>query len=266
MKKAVVITVGNPGPDASSLPWREAFAQGLRRRGWNATVSTAPADCDLMVMWGVRRNDLIARQKKAGGQICILERGYIGDRFSWTSVSFGGGLNGRGEFRGPDDPSRFEENFAYLMKPWRLMPGYALIMGQVIGDQSIRGVDIDSWYAATVQALTTRGLDVRFRPHPRASRQRIGAVPCLGVQGTLAEALAGAAFTVTYNSNSGVDSALAGVPTIAMDRGSMAWDVSGHALDEIIMPDRAAWACKLAWSQWTKDEFASGFCAEMVGL
>jgi hypothetical protein len=268
MKTAIVTMTGRPAPDQSSLRWREAFCEGLKRRGWSAELSTSPKACDLLVLWGVRRRDIIARQKAEGGEVVILERGYLGDRFAWTSVSFGGGLNGRGEFRGPqEDGSRFERHFGHLLQPWHAWrDGYALLIGQVPGDISIRHVDIDAWYRQSAKALRQYGWpDVRFRPHPLAGRLRSGAgLPQIG--GTLPEALQGAGVVVTYNSNTGVEAVLAGRPTIAMDQGSMAWDVAGHQVTEIVTPDRTAWTHRLAWRQFDKSEFESGFCAEAVGL
>ena len=70
---------------------------------------------------------------------------------------------------------------------------------------------------------------------------------------------------VTLNSNSGVDAALAGVPVIAFDEGSMAWPVAGHKPQDAIhppRPDRLRWAAELAWCQWTDREFETGECWE----
>jgi hypothetical protein len=218
----------------------------------------------LLCLWGVRNQLAIKAQKRAGGEVCILERGYVGDRFEWTSVSFGGGLNGRAEFRGPfHDGSRWERHHAHLLKPWRRRDGYALLIGQVPGDQSIAGVDIDGWYRRTAAELKSAGWDVRFRPHPvavqRGYSSGVPGVPTIG--GDLAGALEGAAVTVTFNSNTGVESVLAGVPTITMDQGAMAYPVTGHELGKMpSTPDRTGWAYALAWKQWRMEEMLSGAC------
>ena len=243
------------------------FAEGLRRRGWAAVVSTSPMPCDLLVLWGVRDRHHIANQLAEGGQVCVLERGYLGDRMRHTSVSFGGRLNGRAEFRTP--PGASLDRFHALgleLKPWVSNPeGYVLIMGQVPGDQSIRHVDIDQWYVRTHGALMAKGFrKVFFRPHPLASRVAwTSSLPIL--RGDLAHALHAARLVVTFNSNAGVDAILAGVPTVAMDAGSMVRDVAAHDI-QMVTPDRAEWAARLAWCQWTDSELASGFCQEVVGL
>jgi hypothetical protein len=259
MKTAIVTMTGRPGPDRSSLDWREAFCEGLRRKGWDASLSTTPEPCDLLVMWGIRKQDIIARQKAAGGEVCILERGYLGDRFAWTSVSLGGSLNGRARFNNQGMPGdRWGRHFGHLIQPWQTGGGYALLIGQVPGDQSIRGVNIEAFYQQSAAALRKYGWpDVRFRPHPKAGAVRgVAGIPVIG--GTLHEAMAGAGLVMTYNSNTGVDAAMFGRPVIAMDRGSMAWDVAGHQVTEIVTPDRTAWAHNLAYCQWSMDEIARG--------
>ncbi|MFP4539243.1 MAG: hypothetical protein ACLFPA_13195, partial [Dichotomicrobium sp.] len=128
--------------------WAEAFAAGLRRHGWQARLSHDYCRADLVAMWSCRKQDAIARAREHGAEIVICERGYMGDRKQYCSLSFGGALNGRAEFRGPfDDPSRFERLFAHLMQPWQPAEnGYALLMGQVDGDMSTKGVNLKRWY------------------------------------------------------------------------------------------------------------------------
>jgi hypothetical protein len=250
------------------VSWGGAFGEGLRRHGWHVTTSNRPEPCDVLTMWGVRRKDWIDAQKCAGGEVVILERGYLGDRFANCSVSFGGLLNGRATFRGPfADGSRFERHHSHLMKPWRERhDGYALLIGQVPGDQSIAGVDIGGWYARTASELQGLGWDVRFRPHPVALQRGYStAVPGIArINGDLASALDGAGVVVTFNSNTAVEAVLAGCPCISVDQGSMAWPVTGHQLLDIVTPDRSAWAHHLAWCQHSLDEMSSGGCWEAV--
>ncbi|MGD9740285.1 MAG: hypothetical protein AB7O56_12150 [Bauldia sp.] len=252
--------------------WPAAFHKGLRRHGWRADFVADWEPCDLLVLWGVHQ-DLIARQQAHGGEVCILERGYIGNRFAWTSVSFGGELNGRAEFRGvSDDASRFQKHFSGLMQPWRHGGDYALLIGQVPGDASLRPVHghLDAWYAETTAALTARNIPVRFRPHPAASQRRrldkIRSAVLSRPGPSLADDLAGASCVVTFNSNTGVEASFAGVPTIATDIGSMAYEVASHSVAEMLRrPDRETWAARLAWKQWRREEMASGYCWETVG-
>lgn len=249
----------------------DLFAAGLKRHGIAAArqPSHCAIDCDLAVFWGHRQTGVMARQHATGGRYLVMERGYLGDRLAWTSLGYDG-LNGRADFCLPDavDPERFRRHHAPAMRDWAL-PGdgrYALLLGQVPTDAALRGVDFLDWCrraAAEIQAET--GLDVVFRPHPLARH----ALPVAGTRilagarsdGTLAAALEGAALAVTWNSNSGVDAVLAGVPTVTMDRGAMAWPVAAHAIGPAALmqrPDRTDWAARLAWCQWTADEIGNG--------
>jgi hypothetical protein len=247
------------------LAWASAFAEGLRRHGWSVVIREDYEPCDLLVKWGVRDQKVIQIQRKSGGEICILERGYLGDRFQWTSVSFGGELNGRAEFRGVrSEPERFSRYFADLMQPWDRKPGYALLIGQVPGDMSIAHTNIVAWYRASAERLKQKGWQVKFRAHPVALQRGIAYAPPAGVApigGSLTAALAGAGVVVTFSSNAAVEAVLSGVPTVACDPGSMARAVASHRVDDaLIAPDRSRWANALAWKQWSAEEIASGDC------
>lgn len=254
--KAVVLVRDAHEPQNS---WGRAFGEGLVRHGWKVEYASAYKGSDLFVSWGVRREREFARQKAAGGQVCVLERAYVGDRFQWTSVSFGGGLNGRGEFRGPrTDPSRWQKHFAHLLQPWRTDGDYALIMEQIPADAACLGVNLGEFYQNARHAFQDL-LPVRLRKHPNVN-PRHGQPAIDAARRSLAADLAGARYVITWNSNSAVDAVLAGVPAIAMDQGSMAWAVTGHELKPPPAPDRAAWATALAWCQWTREEMAAGDC------
>jgi hypothetical protein len=165
------------------------------------------------------------------------------------------------------DSARFNQNFLHLMEDWKKREGYALLIGQVPGDMSLAGVNIRRWYVETAQALNDAGYDVRYRHHPVATERGFQARDIPGAKiigGSLKEAFDGAALVVTFNSNTAVESVLAGIPTIAIDRGSMAWDVAGHDVSERIMQDRTDWATALAWKQYTLEEMASGYCWDII--
>lgn len=227
----------------------KAIKAGLERHGW--TVETGsydlPRPCDLAVTWGVRQRQLFGQPWR----VLVGEAGYVGDRLHWTSLGFDG-LNGRADFAvNGVDGTRWNEHFAEFMQPWRSPSwgDYALVLGQVPGDASVQGVDLSSWYEQVKNEIEAQlGGPVRFRPHPmhRETGRSLG------------EDLADALFAVTWNSNSGVDAVLAGVPTIAFDRGSMVWDVTAHEIGPLKMPSRVVWANRLAWCQWSPEEVENG--------
>ena len=76
---------------------------------------------------------------------------------------------------------------------------------------------------------------------------------------TLAEDLEDTRVMVTWCSTSAVEAVLAGVPTVAFDEYSVAWDVTSHDLiEEPWRGDREQWCYDLAYRQWTKGELAGG--------
>ena len=250
-----------------ATPKQDAFMAGLRAHGiepeerksgnWRAS--------DLAVVWGHRDHALHEIQRATGGRYLVLERAYIGDiheRRRWCSIGYDG-LNGRADFCNADSPpDRWEKYFSDVMKPWQQGIGdYALVMGQVPGDSSIEGINIDDWYAEAAASLKGDwAYPVMFRPHPVAvERNQVSDVygTTLSV-GSLADALAGAACVATWNSNTAVDAVLAGIPTIACDKGSMAWDVAAQDWDHCAQPDRNQWVANLAYTSWLEKEIADG--------
>lgn len=237
---------------------QDAIAEGLRAHGIDVVLSA----CDrsrtkYVACWGWRIGKLL---RQAGHEVLVMERGYLGDRFEWSSLAWNG-LNGRAVFPPAphDQGERFKKYFSML--PWKSGGENVLIMGQVPGDASLQGRNLVPWYQqAAKKAEAAYGLPVHFRPHPVALRKGHRHVirGTTRSTGSLEAALANAAVVITYNSNSGVDAVLAGVPTIAVDEGSMAAAVTGKSIGEIITPAREQWAAELAWKQWRLDEIASG--------
>lgn len=241
--------------------WATAMAKGLERHGVQAQMVEDPCQvrgCDFAVCWGWRIGERLRQQ---GHEVLVLERGYVGDRFTWTSVAWNG-LNGRGDFCLPEtvDGRRAERHFGHLMKPWRHDGRVVAIMGQVQGDASLQGQNMTAWYRETAAgSARAYGLPVVFRPHPVADRRRLATPAGLMVERGPLEALFERALAVvTYNSNSAVDAILAGVPAVATDAGSMALPVAGRAIGERPTPERAEWLARLAWCQWRVEELADG--------
>ena len=229
------------------------------RAGLDA-LSVKDLGADVVVCWGWRAG---LRHRQQGKRVLVLERGYLGDRFSYTSIAWNG-LNGRASFPVyPDDDGERFRACGFELRPLRQGGDYALIIGQVATDMAVRDVNIHAWeVAAAKQAHEVTGLPVKFRPHPQdVKRRRIRKID--GVPhdfGSLDDALACAALVVTYSSNAAVDALVTGVPAVAMSAGSMAYGVAaddiGGAVD---WEAREQWAYALAWKQWTLDEIANGY-------
>lgn len=246
-----------------------ALVEGLTSLGLacqRSMYTSARTKFETVACWGWRVG---LRFREEGSRVLVMERGYLGDRFAWTSLGWNG-LNGLATFPEPPDDGgeRFARHHGHLMQPWRDGGRYALLIGQVPGDAALGGKNLQPWYIEQAALAAERfKLPVMFRPHPLAGqRSPIAHVP--GTQrldGLLSQALQDAAVVITYNSNTAVESVLAGRPTIAMSKGSMAWEVTSHAISEpLAMPDRMSWAHRLAWKQWRLDEIRNGSALERL--
>jgi hypothetical protein len=185
-----------------------------------------------------------------------MERGYIGDRFLWTSLGFDG-LNGRAKFPQVDDGlQRWNHFFAQFLKPQRVnKTRLAVIMGQCRGDASLCGVDFGKWVIEADKEFKSYGYQTAFRPHPGDPNFPIVGIPILKT--TLDEALEAAEVVVTFNSNTGVDAALAGLEVFAQDKGSMIYDFIYRNLPFSFV-ELDGWTRKMAYTQWLPYEIENG--------
>lgn len=247
----------------------EAVAAGLRKTGGRATIVRGMAPGGIhtnkVAVWGWRNGKRFAQR---GHDVLVMERGYLGDRFRWYSLGWGG-LNGRARFYPRlDGGERFLDHHGALVKPWRCGGDYVLLIGQMPTDVSLQGKNIEPWYQQSTRAAALAyKLPVRFRPHPQLAVYGLKSKTPPGAEligGTLHEALAGAAVCVTWNSNTAVDAVLAGVPTVAMDEGSMAYPVTGHKIGDLLICEREYWAYRLAWCQFLLSEIAEGLPFECM--
>lgn len=243
----------------------DALETGLNVHGITVqrTASVEHAEAGHVACWGWRTGQ---RLRELGKQVLVMERGYLGDRFAWTSLGWNG-LNNRAQFGVKNDGGeRFRRHFGDLLQPWNPTGDYLLIVGQVPGDASLQGRDLSSWYAEQAKLAAAMGLPARFRPHPEALKRGYQkAVPGADVLGgDLQSALRGAALVATWNSNTGVDALLAGKPVTVADPGSMVWE-QAQGLRRGAQPDRESWAARLAWCQWSLDEIRSGEAWAVAG-
>lgn len=241
-----------------------ALEEGLARHGIETRIygeGERVAE-DTVACWGWRIGEPL---RAAAKDVLVLERGYIGDRTQWTSMGWNG-LNGRAKFN-YGQCSRFV-NFERSYRYWNPNGDYVLIVGQVAGDAAVQGVDLRKFYADCSRAAKEFFyLPARFRPHPVAIQfgQRVNVPDAEVSYGSLHHDLEHAAVVVTWNSNTGVDAVMQGKPTIAFDRGSMAWPVTAHDFRIPAEPaNRREWAEALAWCQFSLDEIRSGFAWEHV--
>jgi hypothetical protein len=207
------------------------------------------------------RGEIIRQQNLRGLKCLILETGYI-NRGSGEDNHYAlgwNGLNGRADFRNKDMPSDRAEKLRVGLQPWKDTGDYILLCGQVPWDASVDFTDHVTWLNHASEIIHKGSLKpILFRPHPLA---RIPPLDGCGYSTRpLEEDLEGAAACVNYNSNTGVDAILAGVPTHTFDIGSMIYSVSSHdwEIGKPFKPDRQQWLNDICYAQWTPQELRSG--------
>lgn len=205
------------------------------------------------------RGNVFQQQRSKNLDVIVLETGYInrGDGKNHHYAAGFNGLNGRADFKNKGMPS---DRVLVNLKPYR-EGRYILLCGQVPWDASVQDSDHQLWLEKSLERLRSiTQRKVVFRPHPKA-RGAYKPLDCPVSTRTLQEDLADAHAVVTFNSNTGVDAALEGIPVFASDVGSMCWSIANRSLISIDVPnkpDRTQWLADLSFAQWKPSEFAEG--------
>lgn len=241
------------GHHGHQLKAMTALGMGLAKHGVHVDLDDSQfggGEADFVAWWG----DKVPLHLKDKPRL-ILEAGYINgrsgdyvkDRLQYVSVGWNG-LHGRAD-PGPSDcpPNRWEATGTHLSAWHGNTSTIVLICDQHPGDSCSPG-DRRWWREIDRQALEA-GLRVVYRPHPLLSDS--------GMM-SLADSLELVTACVTWSSTAAIEAVILGVPTVALDRGSMAWEVTSRSLAHKYIGPRSQWAYNLAYRQWTRDELASG--------
>lgn len=229
---------------------------------------------DIAVVFGIRktrvpksfpRGDVIDAHRKQGKTIVVLERGFV-HRDRYFSAGFGG-INGRADF---NNEARGADRWLQLetpLEPMRNGGSHIVLCGQVPWDASVQHTDHIGWIAEASRKLRDfTDLPILFRPHPLAADSTPSFIGTERSTGPLDNDLAGAAAVVTFNSNTGVEALIRGIPVLSFDEGSMVYSVTPHEFrilpalirGKCLLPDRGQWANNLAYAQWNLEEMAQG--------
>ncbi|MGU3575474.1 hypothetical protein ACLBWZ_08070 [Brucellaceae bacterium C25G] len=236
-----------------------ALRRGMERAGIKTLIGPKwkPSKADIAVIWSWKRPQIIETAKRKNTPLIVMERGFIQPRNEWVSLALNG-FNNRGYFPPANDGGkRWEEHFSHHLRPWQERKGYALLIGQVPGDSSLNGLDIVKWAQSRTDALLKAGQTVVYRPHPLADTPVPDGTVCS--RRDLQTDLKHAGFVVTFGSTTAVEAVLAGVPVCVEDKGSVAYPMGSHHIDEPLKrPDRTRWCHDLAWRQWSINELKNG--------
>jgi len=270
------IGVFHPEDNAEHIETLKAFTEGLRASGetvfWGPFQTYNMCDFDLAIVFGIgkkyvkaswQRGAIIETQQMAGKNVLILEKGFI-KRDTHYMVGLNG-LNNRANFnlKSRVMPSDRFEKLNVDLKPWRTEGEHVLLIGQVPWDASVQHTDHIAWLtntAAWINSQTSR--TVIFRPHPLAAKATPSIFGTQRSNRSLESDLRKAHAVVTFNSNTGVDALLEGIPAYADDEGSMIYSVcnrlKNNAIDCPSLYNRETWAYNLAYTQWNYEEMRSG--------
>ena len=223
------------------IGWQGPFAlkmrEGLEKIGIKATITNSRLRSGFGV--SILLGTSCWRGIEMTGDYLLVDRCSFGDTERHVSLVWNG-HGRRGDHKIPErvTADRWEKH-GITLEPYK--HGSRVILCGQTEPYSPHWRRIEDWYAS-VKAT-------HFRPHPAGGNPNL-----LPVAPDFSDCRA----AVVLNSSVGVQAVMAGVPTITMDEGSMAWDVTGHSLDDIRTPDRRPWCHFLAWTQWSHDEIREG--------
>jgi hypothetical protein len=264
--------IGHGNLNHSLNPVRN-FCEGACKHGCsvfytkrNQIEYTDLSQFDVIVHWSVRNYGRTLLKERSN--VIVLENAYLnniqGPMKEWVSAGWNG-LNGRADFCNENSPNdRWKRHF----DDGRLLDysdgDYILIPLQIKSDASIQGRGFD--YQSIVNEIRKfSDLPIKIKQHPTADDQWprvLGKdISYLNRFMPIEKAVKGAKVVVTINSNAGVDAVLAGKPVVALDKGSMVYDIAMHDFTNLNVPkwpDRTQWCNNIAYAQWHPDELRSG--------
>jgi hypothetical protein len=266
----------------------------LSNEGAYLDIGQGYSVCDVAVMlgsWKNRdKNHHQVRASIAGNSGCfvVIETPLLGRIVEFTKnkhfrVGVNGFLNNSGLFYQGNYPQDRLEQLGISWNGWQNnKDGHIVLMLQLPGDASLRGINIYEWTEYCIKKIRSfSNRKIVIRTHPahnikesdefyRFIIENLILVKdnnieiSLSKEKSLDNDLKGAYCTVTYSSGSGIDSIMKGIPTIAMDPGNFAWNVSSRYPNEVEnlkladAEEITQWLSNLAYSQWTVEEMEQG--------
>lgn len=261
----------------NSTPVFKAFETSLRAAGH--TVLYDDMHGDVAVIWSVLFHGRMAGNKpiwdyyrKTGRNVIVLEVGGIKRGTTWK-VGLNG-INRDGDYIPSGNDNYRAGSLGLTLKPWRTDGECILICGQ--HDKSLQWRDMPSmsnWFLQTYDEIRKHtDRPIVFRPHPRCrlldierGLKNVYRQHPTHINGTYDDfdmAFDNVWATVSYSSNPGIHSVIAGVPSFVSTH-SLAYDAANdidflHTIETPLMPDRTQWLNDYAHTEWTVEEIAQG--------
>ena len=282
--------------DDAAQPF-QALATGLARIGYAVEVREVIGEpdslldlADLLVTWNGRKwwyQKPADAARKKGLPALFAEHGFF-DRRNYWQVDHLGILHWASwmvDLRGaaPADGSmRLAKVWPAPLRKFLKRDGYILVIGQVKGDSQLDDSEINESTTLDKAIMRTAGtlkLPVFFRAHPSQRVVRTQYCPPRPDGESLRDAVEGARFAVTINSNAGNECLALGCPvlclgpaiyeragvamrtTMAALTNDVAAMVDGYRPDEGQVRNYLEW---LACRQWNAEELAQGDVLERL--
>ena len=229
-----------------------AIMAGLYHAGYEISTNRPHKllNLDVCVMWNRwNENEKLAdKLESQGGNVIIAENGYLGEEYVSLARSEhnGGGWIPRGQLNRLDD-------LKIPFKPYRKDGEHILVCpSRGFGSKKMR--QPANWEYSIIDELrnyTTRPIVVR--PHPGNWKENDRHL-------SLIDDLDNAWACVIWNSGAGIHSLINGIPVICTADYWILKDIASDIqfIENPAMLDRKDAFDKLAWSQWSLDEVASG--------
>lgn len=256
----------NLTPEATHLARQRSLLAGVRSLGYTVEPFDGRAEqtkAEFAVCSGMRNNSAFGRKFCAtwGIPVMIIELGYLRRASNNEDLSgyFQLGWDRIGWVPASAPPDRFRRLGLEVVVKKEPGRGYILVAGQVGMDaqHNLSTTELMLWLGKEAdKARKQTGLPVVFRPHPMQTGTRMCGFLGYTLQppGTvgLVKALDAAEMVVTYNSTTGVDAMLRGIPVTSHPKAHY----HGHAVRDF--DTRIAYLNRLAYAQWNLDELANG--------
>ena len=233
------------------------------------------------------RNTVIQRQLSSNQYVVAIDSNLFlyatpGNPDHYLRYSFNGVFPNTGIYcDGTPDPQRWATISSRLnigLKDYRTAGSHILLCLQRNGGWSMGDYNVQQWVLDTVVQLrkhTDRPIVIRPHPGDKAAQQYLDPanpqcrIPYsnrlkLSTNSLLIDDLKNCWAAVNYNSSPVVGAAIEGYPIFVTDPArSQCHEIANTNLALIetpVLPDRQAWANRLAMSHWSFDELASGEC------
>ena len=244
----------------------QAFADGIPGAEVRPLSKFKP-DTDIAVVFGwykyafekTMAKKPIIEEYLGRGQLIVIESAFL-KRKQYYQIGWNG-FAGHADFKNEGVPMDRWKKLGIPVKPWqKRRDGLIVVCGQLPRDTQVQDVDHIKWCQETVAWYQKRfGARVVFRPHPRMESPSEYGIISYHDGRKLSEVLSEASLVVTWNSTTGVEAAVAGVPVVTCSPGSMASPVAMNMLAEHpVFPERKEWLAGLGYSQWTLEEMRQG--------